>query len=139
MQTLALQKTIPTDIVVGWTTYPTNAFWNGIMELKKVPAFSHVMMLPRTGEMITAYVPLRVYQTQPLTFTNWIERRQLAGKFYSGAMSRTEVTEFIKTNGLTYVFYGPEERYEHPTTKLYPDILSPIFNNEEVTIYKITL
>lgn len=139
MQTLALQKTIPTDIVVGWTTYPTNAFWNGIIELKKIPPFSHVMMLPRTGEMITAYVPLRVYQTQPLTFTNWIERRQLAGKFYSGTMNPEEVRSFIATNGLSYVFYGPEERFEHPNTKLYPDILSPIFNNEEVTIYKITL
>ena len=74
-QTLAAQDKAVFNEGYSWTLYPTYDVWNGMMALKGVPPFSHVMINPRIGELITAYLPLRVYQSAPLTFTDWLVRR----------------------------------------------------------------
>lgn len=121
----------------SWTLYPTLELWEGMMALKKVPPFSHVMILPRIGEMITAYVPVRAYQSAPLTFVDWLYRRGQSHLFYTGTLEFNELRELLRLNNISYVFWGPEEKTALKTPSLYPDILEVFFQNSEVTIFKI--
>lgn len=121
----------------SWTLYPTRDLWNGVMALKKVPAFSHVMVNPHVGDLIIGYLPLRVYQTALSHPPDWYARRGLSYQFYTGKMELNDLRELFRTNAISYVFYGPEEKHSTLTTTFYPDILEVIYQNPEVTIYKV--
>lgn len=123
----------------SFTLYPTIALWEGMMELKKLPPWSHVMILPRMGDILMAYMPIHVYQGQPHDGdVDWLERRGVSHRFYTGEMSREELKAVFTYNNISYVFVGPEEKYPRVTKEFYPDILTVIFSNDEVTIYKVT-
>jgi hypothetical protein len=117
--------------------YPTQNLWNGIMALKDVPPYSHVMTLPRVGETMPALLAVRAYQGAPHSFADWFERRGLSHVFYTGEMPHEELIDLLKKNKISYVFLGPEEKYPVKTVEFYPDVLEIIYQNPEVTIYKV--
>jgi len=121
----------------SWTVYPTFDLWNGIMALKKIPPWSHIMVCPRVGDILPAFLPIRVYQGNPYGDTDWIPRRGLSYVFYTGEMSMQDIRKLFTDNKITYVFYGPEEKTALKTKTFYPDLLEPIYINPEVTIYKV--
>lgn len=55
-------------------------------------------------------------------------------KFFWNIMSSTDALNLIKANNITLIFQGPEEKglYEK---HLYPEILKPVYDREEATIY----
>lgn len=121
-----------------WYTYPTINLWQGIMAMKAVPPYSNVLILPSIGELMPAYVPVRVYAATPHGFLDWWVRRGESHQFYTGEMSKDRLYAFLKENTISYVFYGPEEQAATTTTLLYPDILEIIYINPEVTIFKVS-
>lgn len=122
----------------SFTLYPTKTLWEGMMALKNTPAWSHVMVLPRMGDILTAYMPIRVYQAQPHDGdVDWLPMRGLSHVFYTGEMTYAEVRDLFLANKIDYVFVGPEEKYPRTSPQFYPDILEKIFENTDVTIYKV--
>lgn len=123
----------------SFTLYPSRSLWEGMMELKKLPPWSHIMVLPRIGDILIAFLPIRVYQGQPHDGdTDWLVRRGISHRFYTGEMSKEELVDVFAINNISYVFVGPEEKYPRVSKEFYPDILTSIFSNDEVTIYKVT-
>lgn len=136
-QMLSDQDRAVSDEPYSWWLYPTNNLWNGIMSLKNLPAYSHLMIAPVIGELTTTYLPIRVYQAHPLSFVDWSIRRNLSIQFYSGTMDINDIRKLFRENAISYVFYGPEEKNDTITPTFYPDILEVIYQNPEVTIYKV--
>lgn len=122
----------------SFTHYPTLDLWNGMMALKQAPAWSHIMVLPRIGDLLPAYIPIRVYQAQPHDGDKyWLAQRGWSHLFYTGEMSQDNLRGFFTDNNISYVFYGPEEKTATLTPTFYPDVLEVIFQNPEVTIFKV--
>ncbi len=121
----------------SFTLYADKDLWNGMMELSKVPLWSHVMVLPRVGDLLPAFVPVRVYQGDPYTRQDWLMRRGLSHQFYTGEMSEDALYALLQSNDISYVFYGPEEQYARKTKDFYPEVLDPIYVNSQVTIFKV--
>jgi len=121
----------------SWVEYPTINLWNGIMALKNVPLWSHILVNPPIGDLLPAYVPVRVYQGSTWEGYGWSERRALSWEFYTGEMSREDLRKFLIDNAISYMFYGPDEKLATKTPTLYPDILEVMYQNPEVTIYKV--
>lgn len=69
-------------------------------------------------------------------YTYDIDRKQPdVFRFFKGEMSQNEAAEYMKRNGIKAVFQGPEEKPLYTAGKLYPTVLSPIYDREEATIY----
>jgi hypothetical protein len=136
-QTIQKQDVDVSSGTYSWVRYPTLDLWNGVMALKNVPVWSHIMDCPTISMIIPEYVPVRVYQTITSEGTDWTSRRQLSYLFFRGDMPRANLRKLFTDNAISYVFYGPEEATVTKTTTFYPDILTPIFTNPEVTIYKV--
>ena len=51
-------------------------------------------------------------------------------------MSNEEAKEFIMNNKIDLIFQGPEEKPIY-SSYLYPSILKPVYETEEVTLYTI--
>jgi hypothetical protein len=123
----------------SFTLYPDKNLWDGVMQLKTIPPWSHIMVLPRIGDLLIAFMPIHVYQGQPHDGdVDWLERRGVSHRFYTGQMPHEELVSVFKSNNISYVFVGPEESYPRATPTFYPDLLTQIFTNGTVTIYKVT-
>lgn len=121
----------------GWTVYPSLDLWNGMMALKNVPVWSHVLIYPHVGDLLHAYVPVRSYMGRRYGETDYIARWGLSSLFYTGEMSNEDVGRLFTDNDISYVFFGPEEKYAKKTLSFYDDILEVIYKNPEVLIYKV--
>ena len=121
----------------SWILYPSFDLWNAVMALKKVPPYSHIMVNPRVGELLPTYVPVRSYQSAPLTFVDWLTRRGLSYLFYTGEMTPDERNKLLSENKISYIFYGPEEKSALKTKAFYPGVFQTLYQNHEVTIYKV--
>ncbi|MBI4990984.1 hypothetical protein HZB96_02710 [Candidatus Gottesmanbacteria bacterium] len=64
------------------------------------------------------------------------EKQKKVMKFFEGKMTDEEAKEFLMSNKIALIWQGPEEK---PIYKdyLYPEILKPIYDREEVTIYTV--
>jgi len=62
------------------------------------------------------------------------EKQSITRKFFENKMPLDEAKQFIMNNNIALVFQGPEEK---PIYKdhLYPTILKPVYDREEVTLY----
>lgn len=125
----------------SWVEYPTTDLWNGMMALKNVPLWSHIMVNPRIGAVLPVYLPVYVYEgpTALGDSTIWFKQRGLSYIFYTGEMSRDDLKQLITENKISYVFHGPEEKSALKTSVFYPDILEVMYQNREVTVYKVRL
>jgi hypothetical protein len=123
----------------GWIMYPTKKLWDGIMALRDVPSGSNIMVLPHVGQLLPTYFPVHVYAGPPYSYLNWWDRRYYSDRFYTGKMPDTEVDTFLSDNAISYVFYGPEEVMATKTALFYPKRLQILFQNPEVTLYKVIL
>lgn len=118
-------------------SYPTTDTWRAMLSLQSIPQGSGVLVLPGYGEIIPGFSNTRVFIGGPHGFMDWIERRALAQQFYAGTMDPNAVKEFLITNDISYVFYGPDERAITTQSPLYPDLLTPVFQTNDTTVYKV--
>ena len=62
------------------------------------------------------------------------EKQALARKFFENKMSDKEAKDLILDNKITLVWQGPEEKPIY-INYLYPNLLKPVYDKEEVTLY----
>ena len=62
------------------------------------------------------------------------EKQTSVQKFFENKMLEKEAKEYLLNNKITLVFQGPEEKPIYKD-KLYPEILKPVYDKEEVTLY----
>jgi uncharacterized membrane protein len=89
------------------------------------------------GEMLPAFGPVSSFIGGAHGFPDWGQRQWITGYFYSGTITSEEARTILHDNNIQYVFWGSDEKNLTRTTTLYPDILQPIFKNNEVTIFKV--
>jgi hypothetical protein len=107
------------------------------MALRKVPAWSHILVYPTISIIIPEYVPVRVYQTITSEGYDWNQQLALSYRFFRGDMPWEDLHRLLTDNKISYVFYGPEEKRNTVTPTFYPDVLEIMYQNPEVTIYKV--
>jgi len=132
---------------VRWTMTEQNNPWKNqyvpidnykaVQFLTTVPKLSGIMATQNSGEIIHAYANVRIYVGGPHGFSDWTTRKWLVNHFYSGRNSNEEASQFLKTNNISYVFFGPEEQSLLQTTQLYPSLLTPVFSSEGTVVYKV--
>ncbi|OGF99375.1 hypothetical protein A2Y99_03145 [Candidatus Gottesmanbacteria bacterium RBG_13_37_7] len=83
-----------------------------------LPAFSHtVSFIGHTGYTYNAN-----------------QKQELVKRFFENKMTETEVKDLIMNNNITLIFQGPEEKPIY-SNYLYPQLLKPVYDREEATIY----
>src|SRR3989338_3602301 len=99
---------------------------------------------PKTTSVSTFYAGnyLPVY-THTVSFighngyTYNVDRKEPeVAKLFTMKMAEREAKSFLMDNKITLVFQGPEEKRFYPDY-LYPNILKPVYDREEATIYEM--
>ena len=110
--------------------------------LKYAFSFINQNFPPKTNTLSTFYTGnyLPAY-TKTVSFIghfgytyNMEEKEKLVLKFFENKMTDEQAKTLIKNNKITLIFQGPEEK---PIYKdyLYPKLLKPVYDREEVTLY----
>ncbi|OGG09121.1 hypothetical protein A2154_00080 [Candidatus Gottesmanbacteria bacterium RBG_16_43_7] len=95
------------------------------------------------GNLILALTPCRVYMS------DWVWKTQIAeggvledtkNRFFAGEMGESEALEFVRGNGIKFIYFGlPEQQHHHsgrPFSHLGYSFLIPIYERDGVVIYK---
>jgi hypothetical protein len=115
--------------------YPLTSTMNAIYFLDTVPKSSGIMVREFMGELIPGFANVRVFIDGPLGYPDWPERQWITHQFYSGQLAPEEAAKILRDNDVSYVFYGPDEQSLTTTPMFYPDILTPVYTNDAVTIF----
>src|SRR3989338_4826470 len=62
------------------------------------------------------------------------QKQEKVIRFFENKMDQTEAKEFITANKITLIYQGPEEKPIY-NGLLYPEVLKPIYDKEEATLY----
>ena len=116
--------------------YPKTSTMQAVYFLDTLPKHSGILVREHFGNIITAFADVRVF-LGAYHFPDYPERSWLADRFLSGALSDTDAKTLLHDNDIQYIFYGPEEQERNTTGTLYPDILSPIYTTDSVTVFAI--
>ncbi|MBI5613639.1 hypothetical protein HY947_01835 [Candidatus Gottesmanbacteria bacterium] len=89
------------------------------------------------------YIPVYAGNTAYLGHANTVkaeEKEAAMYNFYQNHLGREAEMNFLKSEGISYVFYGPEEReiahYTPELTTYYPELIE-VYRSEQVRIYKV--
>lgn len=121
-------------------------YGNTYLDDRLHPAFEFINRnyIPKTTTVSTFYPGnyLPVY-THTISFightgytNNLAKKDPEVNNFFYMKMKPEEAKSFLTDNKITLVFQGPEEKILYPKY-LYPDILKPVYDKEEATIYEI--
>ena len=132
-----LRNVLTAQEQIIWTVYPTKLTWESVLALNNVPVNSGILVLPAYGEIIPGAANVRTFIGGPHGFLDWIERRALAERFFTGTMDTQTAKEMLRTNDISYVFWSAQEQQLTVTPDLYPDLLDIYRKNTDVTIYKV--
>lgn len=118
--------------------YPLNDFYNGLKWLEKNTNHQTVVLSKITaGNYIPAYSGNFVYFGHGTETPHYDQRQQMVDEFFSGSLSEKQASQFLKTENISYVFYGPQEKENaSKDMKDYP-FLTPVYQLPMVTIYKV--
>jgi hypothetical protein len=117
---------IPADTVLGIRWVESNT-----------PADAAVLSAYTTGTVIPAHTARRVFWGHALETPFLDQKRVEAMQFFSDAASDAYRKAFLERYGLTYVFYGPDEREMGDFDPKSAAYLRPVFRHEMVTIYEV--
>lgn len=117
--------------------YPLRTTWDGVLYMNRLPVWSGVMVREFYGEILPAFGTIRSFIGGPHGWTDWPERQWLANRFFSGELPYEEAVKLLSENDISYVFHGPDEQSLTTTGNFYPNILTSVFHNSSVTIYKV--
>lgn len=117
--------------------YPTTETWQGVLFMKNLPQQSNVMVKEYFGEMLPAFGPVSVFIGGGHGFTDWLERRWIAEHFFKAQLTDKDALELLQNENITHVFWGPDEKSFSNQASLYPSILESMYENSDVTVYKV--
>lgn len=117
--------------------YPATTTWEAVHFLRSVPHASGILSREWFGEIIPGFANVRVYIGGTHGFPDWLDRKRLAEEFYTGTLTPTHAQQFLWSNDISYVFYGPDEKAVNETGSLYPTVLTSVFTNRTASIYRV--
>lgn len=103
------------------------------------PADSIILSKSQTGIMIPAYTARYVYVGHGETLFMDEEKRPLADMFFSNKVNDEWRSKMLKRYNIDYVWFGKFEREKFNLDKNKTDFLEPVYNNKEVTIYRVVV
>jgi len=121
-----------------WNIYPTKGYVNALMWLKNnSPLESVVLSNSLAGNIIPGISGNTVYVGHMVSTINYQQKDETVKKFLSGTMPENEARKLMKDGRIDFVIlnWGEPERVEKNN---YP-FLKKVFQNEEASIYKVTL
>lgn len=157
--TLNSTLTVITLIIFSLFTYPTlswslrdqiREYWpifgNIYLDNRLTSAFTFInTSFPKdaktiatfyTGNYLPAFTHTKSYIGHFGYTYNIDQKQKEVRKFFENKMREKEAKDFLLSNKIDLIFQGPEEKPIY-SAYLYPTLLKPIYDKEEVTIYKI--
>ncbi len=130
--------TIPLVPYPPQVMYPMKDFYNGLKWLEintdhKTVVFSKIT----AGNYIPAYSGNFVYLGSTGETPNFEERTEKVNEFFSGSLTENQALKFLKTENISYVFYGPQEKENNLKDIAVYTFLKPVYQSPLVIIYKI--
>ncbi len=98
------------------------------------PAKSHALATFYTGNYLPAFTHTISFIGHTGYTYNITEKEKAVGNFFANKMTEKEAKDFLLSNKIDLIFQGPEEKPIY-NNYLYPQLLKPIYDKEEVTIY----
>lgn len=117
--------------------YPQKSTMDGVRFVDTLPKRSGIMVREYFGEILPGFANVRVFIGGPHGFPDWGERQWISQRFFSGEYTEEEAIRTLKDNDISYVFYGPDEQALNTTGTLYPTVLTEIFANPTVRVFKV--
>jgi len=117
--------------------YLDNSHWRAFSFLRTVPKWSGIMVMNHFGEIIPEFASVKTFLGSTPGFSDWEERFHIATSFYSGLLTDDQARTTLQKEHISFVYYSDEERYYNISGTLYPNILTPIFDEGIVMIYKV--
>jgi len=120
--------------------YPLNDFYNGLKWLEINTDHQTVVLSKITaGNYIPAYSGNFVYLGHGAETPHFDDRVNKVDEFFIGNLPEKQAFEFLKTENISYVFYGPQEKENSSKDIGVYSFLMPVYQTLLVTIYKIKL
>jgi len=96
---------------------------------------SLIVASPETGLFIPAYTGRKVIYGHPFETTHASQKEKSILRFYQGELSENRREEFLVSNRVDYVYYGPREKRigEIPATAT----MHPVYDNHRIRIYRV--
>ncbi len=98
------------------------------------PKNSHTLGTFYTGNYLPAYTHTISFIGHSGYTYNIDEKQAIVRRFFENKLSDKEAKELITNNKIVLIFQGPEEKPIYQNY-LYPNLLKPIYDTEEVTLY----
>lgn len=129
----ARQEGIHTNVFIPGKT------WNAIDFLnKKAKRDSVILSNEYVGNIIPAYTPLISYFGHIDQTMNFSEKQVKSADFFTQKYSDGEAMNFLRKNGISYVYYGADEMLNGGDRLTY-SFLKPVFQEDEIIIYNVKL
>ena len=103
---------------------------------KNYPKDTNTLSTFYSGNFLPAYTHTRSFIGHSGYTNNIEEKEQLVKIFFENKMSSQEAKSFILSNNIALIYQGPEEKPIY-NDYLYPKILTPVYDREEVTLYTL--
>jgi hypothetical protein len=135
------QRALATSPLVPYppqVMYPLTDFYNGLKWLEAKTDHSSIVLSKITaGNYIPAYSGNFVYLGHIAETPHHDDRIKKADEFFSGNLGEEQVFKFLKTENISYVFYGPQEKENSiKNISVYPFLIS-VYQTPMVTIYEV--
>jgi len=122
----------------NYIVYPLQGFMDGISYIEKnTPRNTVILSLLTAGNYIPPFAGRTVYVGHDNTVDGDTKLAR-AKQFFRGDMKKEDALMWLKETGITYIFFGPQEKEEGKMSELhtrYP-FLQKMFQNTDVTIYQ---
>lgn len=89
-----------------------------------------------TGNFLPARTDARSYFGHGIFTTSFKSKDKIVERFFGGKMTRSEGRAFLKSAGIDYIFYGPDEQDLGSFEMFEDSFFSNVYQNEKVIIYK---
>lgn len=131
----------PVIAMNNYIVYPTKGFVDAVSFIEReTPKDAIILSAIVAGNYIPPRTGRRVYLGHENTSYKE-EKVEVAKRFYKGLMSREEAYRYMIREGISYVFWGPQEQEQGEGVRIESvySFLREVYRNGEVTIYQILL
>jgi hypothetical protein len=101
-----------------------------------LPKDAVILSNESVGNIIPAYAPVISYLGHVNQTLDYPGKTDNAWLFYNRKWSEEKAYDFIRSNRISYVYYGPDERYGESGDLPYL-FLKPLFQSGDVTLYRV--
>ncbi|HEX7542948.1 MAG TPA: hypothetical protein VF385_02625 [Patescibacteria group bacterium] len=119
--------------------YPLSDFYNGLKWLEKNTDHQTVVLSKITaGNYIPAYSGNFVYFGHGAETPNYNQRTEKVNEFFSGNLTEKQALNFLRTENISYIFYGPQEKENNLRDIGVYNFLKPVYQSPLVIIYEVS-